>query len=204
MTKLRYADEVLGGVFVRLEPLAQAHLQGLVEAANESRETFGLTLVPDDARGMQAYIDDALSARDMGLAVPYASVRVSDGRVLGSTRFASAERWHWTDREKRASDLPDAVEIGWTWLRPSAQRSAANTEAKLSMLSLAFERWQVQRVMLKTDARNVRSRANIERIGGKLDGILRAHMPAYDGGVRDSAMYSILPAEWPAIRARFA
>lgn len=202
MTKLRYANEVLSGRFVRLEPLEHGHLRGLLEAASEDRATFGLTFVPEDLAGMQAYIDEAVTARDLGLAVPYATVRVRDGLVLGSTRFAAAERWSWPDRRAREPDLPDAVEIGWTWLRPSAQRSAANTEAKLAMLGLAFERWHVQRVMLKTDVRNLRSRANIERIGGKLDGVLRAHMPAFDGGVRDSAMYSILPGEWPAIRAR--
>jgi RimJ/RimL family protein N-acetyltransferase len=114
--------------------------------------------------------------------------------VVGSTRFGNIERW--------SSDAIDAVEIGWTWLAASAQRTAVNTEAKILMLDHAFGVWRVKRVTLKTDARNARSRAAIARIGGKLDGILRAHMPAADGGVRDSAVFSILAAEWPAHRAR--
>lgn len=98
--------------------------------------------------------------------------------------------------------MPDAIEIGWTWLAPSAQRTPVNTEAKHLMLALAFERWKVHRVTLKTDERNARSRANIERIGGKLDGILRAHMPASDGGVRNTAIYSIVASEWPVVAKR--
>jgi RimJ/RimL family protein N-acetyltransferase len=96
----------------------------------------------------------------------------------------------------------DAVEIGWTWLAASAQRTGINTEAKRLMLGHAFEVWEVHRVTLKTDARNQRSRAAIERLGAKLDGLLRGHMPAYDGEVRTSAVYSIVRDEWPAVRVR--
>ena len=92
------------------------------------------------------------------------------------------------------------MEIGWTWLRRSAQRSGANTEAKRLMLAHAFETWQVRRVTLKTDARNARSRAAIARLGATLDGLLRGHIPASDGGPRTSAVFSILDAEWPAVR----
>ena len=97
-------------------------------------------------------------------------------------------------------ETPDAVEIGSTWLAPSAQRTAINTHAKLLMLTHAFEAWAVLRVTLKTDARNLRSRAAIERIGARFDGVLRAHMPAFDGGVRDTAFYSIVAVEWPELR----
>ena len=96
---------------------------------------------------------------------------------------------------------PDGVEIGWTWLASSVQRSAINTEAKLLMLRHAFETWGARVVRLKTDRRNARSRAAIERIGGRLDGVLRAHTVGRDGALRDTAYYSIIESEWPAVRA---
>ena len=111
----------------------------------------------------------------------------------------NAERWEW----RRAGAHPDAVEIGSTWLTASAQRTPINTEAKLLMLTHAFEVWNVLRVTLKTDARNGRSRNAILRLGAQFDGVLRAHMPAYDiAEPRDSAYYSILASEWPDVRDR--
>ena len=111
----------------------------------------------------------------------------------------NAERWEWS----RGGVHPDAVEIGSTWLTASAQRTPINTEAKLLMLTHAFEVWEVLRVTLKTDARNARSRDAILRLGARFDGVLRAHMPAYDiAEPRDSAFYSILASEWPSVRDR--
>ena len=98
--------------------------------------------------------------------------------------------------------VPDACEIGYTWLASSAIRTGANTEAKLLMLRHAFEVWQVLRVCLHTDVRNLRSRAAIERIGGKLEGILRSHRMAADFTSRDSARYSIIASEWPDVKMR--
>ena len=197
----------LRGQHVRLEPLTREHTAGLVAAAvGGSRETFALTHVPADRAEMETYVDSALEDQRHGRAVPFATV--CDGRVVGSTRFGNIERWSWPPGApaQRPAGCADAVEIGWTWLTPAAQRTAVNTEAKLLMLAHAFEVWEVVRVTLKTDARNARSRAAIERIGGRLDGLLRGHMPAYDGTVRTSAVYSILAEEWPevakALRAR--
>jgi N-acetyltransferase len=102
----------------------------------------------------------------------------------------------------KTDGTPDAAEIGWTWLAPEAQRTAVNTSAKLLMLEYAFEVWHVRRVTLKTDARNERSRNAISRIGAHFEGILRAHVPAADGGIRDSAMFSILDSEWADVKAR--
>ena len=103
-------------------------------------------------------------------------------------------------------EFPDAVEIGGTWLSASAQRTGANTDAKLLMLTHAFDVWGVQRVDLKTDARNARSRAAIERLDARLDGVMRnwqpSLVPGEEGQPRDSALYSIIPSEWPAIRDR--
>lgn len=193
----------LDGRLVRLEPLDPAHVPALVAAADESRAHYGLTWVPGDAAAMARFVDAALAQAARGLEVPFATVDQRRGRVVGSTRFCNVERWPWSGAPAAPVPAgPDAVEIGHTWLAASAQRTYVNTEAKLLMLGHAFEVWRVRRVTLKTDARNVRSRAAIERLGARFDGILRAHMPAADGGVRDSAMYSMLAGEWPAARER--
>jgi RimJ/RimL family protein N-acetyltransferase len=200
-----FAPALLEGRHVRLEPLSPGHVAALARAATiDGRETFAWTSVPDDPEGMRAYVEAALADQRAGLAVPFATVAA--GEVVGSTRFGNAERWTWPpgSPHQRPAGCIDAVEIGWTWLAPRAQRTAVNTEAKLLMLGHAFEVWQARRVTLKTDARNARSRAAIERAGARLDGLLRAHMPAADDTPRTSAVYSILAAEWPAARERLA
>ena len=138
-----------------------------------------------------------------GKAVSFATIRISDGVVIGSTRFFDLERWAWPEGHPlQGRSSPDVCEIGYTWLTRSAIRTAANTEAKLLMLTHAFETWQVLRVCLHTDARNQRSRSAIERIGGQFEGILRAHRMAADFIARDSARYSILASDWPAVKRR--
>jgi RimJ/RimL family protein N-acetyltransferase len=151
------------------------------------------------------YVDVALAEQARGVSLPFATRRVADGRIVGSTRFMTMERWVWPaphGRQTRPVGCVDVVEIGATWLAPDAQRTAINTRAKLLMLTHAFETWDARRATLKTDARNVRSRTAIERLGARLDGVLRAHMPAADGAVRDTAFYSILAGEWPSVKAR--
>ncbi|HKA87170.1 MAG TPA: GNAT family protein [Haliangiales bacterium] len=191
---------------MRLEPLALVHAPALVAAATESRSTYAFTWVPEGLAAMEDYIRAALADQDKGLALPFATIDRATGAVVGSTRFGNIERWPPAPGAPPPppSAVPDAVEIGWTWLAARAQRTAINTEAKLLMLGHAFDVWGVARVTLRTDARNARSRAAIERLGAKLDGVLRAHMRAYDGGVRDTACYSILAREWPAVRERLA
>jgi len=194
---------LLDGRFVRLEPMSSAHVEALVAAAAESRATYGLTNVPDGVAAMAAYVATALDDVARGVAVPFVTFDKRRERVVGSTRFGRIERWSWPGTPVPPLPRgPDAVEIGWTWLAAGAQRTHVNTEAKLLMLTHAFEVWGVRRVTLMTDARNARSRANIERVGARLDGILRAHQPAWDGTIRDSAAYSMLPDEWPAARER--
>ena len=113
------------------------------------------------------------------------------------------ERWAWPEGHPlNGRDFPDACEIGYTWLASSAIRTGANTEAKLLMLRHAFEVWQVLRVCLHTDARNLRSQAAIERIGAEFEGVLRAHRMAADFIPRDSCRYSIVAAEWPAVKQK--
>ena len=196
-----FTDVTLTGRYVRLEPMGPRHVDGLVAAADEDRSTYGLTLVPADHEAMADYVANLVSLRDQGEDVPFVTCDAATGRVVGSTSFLTL-RWYF-DR-----DVPDAVEIGRTWLAASAQRTAVNTEAKLLMLTHAFETWEVVRVDLKTDARNERSRAAIERLGATLDGIVRNWQPSYvpgeEGRPRNSAMYSIVPEEWPALKQRLA
>jgi len=193
---------VLTGAHVRLEPLALEHVPALAAAASGPRETYAYTWVPEGEEAMRRYVEEALALAEAGAAVPFATVRRATGRVVGSTRFFNFEYFRWPEGARAPPQPPDAVEIGWTWLAADAQRTALNTEAKLLMLAHAFESWRVVRVNLRTDARNARSRAAIERLGARLDGILRAHVPASDGGVRDTTTYSLLAAEWPAAKAR--
>ena len=144
---------------------------------------------------MAAYVQRALEAPDV---VPFAIV--SQGRVVGTTRFLRME--HWSRLDDRPPDVPHVVDIGWTWLKASAQRTGVNTEAKFLMLRHAFETWRVFRVAIKVDAPNQRSRRSVESLGAKLDGIRRADRLAADGTLLDSAWYSIVQDEWPAVKAR--
>ena len=198
----RVRPVVLEGRDVRLEPLELGHAGALLAVAGGPRETYGFTMVPADEPAMIRYIEAALGEQDAGRALPFATVARATGRVVGSTRFGNIEFWPWPpgNPNQRGEDRPDAVEIGWTWLGAAAQRTAVNTEAKLLMLTHAFEEWRVHRVSLMTDSRNERSRNAILRLGARFDGVLRAQRPASDGGIRDTAAFSILESEWPMIR----
>ena len=185
---------------VRLEPLLAEHASLLLAAANESRATYAFTMVPSDLPGMQDYIEVALGELRRGESVPFA-VRDATGTIVGSTRFMRIERWSWPGAPAEPVPRgPDAVEIGFTWYAERAQRTALNTAAKLLLCAHAFERWGVRRVTWKTSALNGRSRRAIERLGARFDGVLRAHGPAVDGTVRDTAFYSMLASEWPDAR----
>jgi RimJ/RimL family protein N-acetyltransferase len=191
----------LSGKFVRLEPLDRGHLDGLVAAAAVDPTLYRWSLIPQGKAETSRYIDTALAGRDAGTALPFATICIADGAIIGSTRFFDIERWAWPrDHARYGLPDPDVCEIGYTWLTRSAIRTAANTEAKLLMLTHAFEAWQMLCVCLHTDARNQRSRAAIERIGGKPDGILRAHRMGADFTPRDSVRFSILAEEWPDVK----
>jgi N-acetyltransferase len=196
-------NRALQGQHVRLEPLEHRHLDGLVAAAGDDAALYQWSPVPRGKAEAASYIDTALAWRDAGSAVPFAIVRTNDDVVLGSTRFWNIERWSWPQgHPMRGRGVPDACEIGYTWLTRAALRTAANTEAKLLMLTHAFEVWQVLRVCFHTDSRNQRSRAALERIGGQYEGTLRAHRMAADYIPRDSVRYSIVAAEWPEVKKR--
>jgi N-acetyltransferase len=200
------ADVTLEGRLVRLVPLTLAHAEGLLAAAlSDPAEDYPFTFTPRDLPSMRAYIEAALASRKAGVHLPFATLEAATGEVLGTTRFGAIEYWAWPDGvQRRSKGNPDVAEIGWTWLARKAQRTGANTEAKLLMLTHAFEAWKVFRVMLKTDARNQRSRSAIARLGCRPDGVLRAWQPASDGGPRDTALFSMLARDWPEAKARLA
>lgn len=194
---------VLTGTHVRLEPLCLDHADGLAAASSVDPSLYQWSPVPQGRAEVIRYIESAIQMRDSGKAVPFATVRISDGTVLGSTRFFEIEQWPWPAGHPRQNlTTPDVCEIGYTWLAGSAIRTNANTEAKLLMLTYAFETWKVFRVCLHTDARNDRSAAAIERIGGRFEGVLRAHRLAADFIPRDSKRFSIIAAEWPEAKTR--
>jgi RimJ/RimL family protein N-acetyltransferase len=188
---------------IRLEPLGLQHLDGLLAAATADPSLYRWTVVPQTRQAMQTYVETAMALRDAGTGLAFATIRIDDGAVIGSTRYFDMERWIWpAGHARHANPHPDVCEIGYTWLTRSVIRTAANTEAKLMMLTQAFESWQMVRVCLHTDARNEQSRAAMERIGCKFEGILRSHRMSSDFIPRDSARYSIVAAEWPDAKCR--
>ena len=194
---------LLQGTHVCLEPLELRHAEGLVTASAGDSELYKWSPVPQSRAEAVTYVETALAWRDAGTAVSFAVVRVKDDAVIGSTRFFNLEFWAWPPgHPMHGRGVPDACEIGYTWYAREAIRTAVNTESKLLLLTHAFERWEVLRVCLHTDARNARSRAAIERIGGQFEGILRAHRMAADFIARDSARYSIIASEWPGVKRR--
>ncbi len=196
---------VLPGQYIRLESLGYHHVDGLVAASAMDPSLYQWTPVPQGKAEAISYVETALDWKSAHTAVPFAIVRVNDEVVIGSTRFWNLERWTWPQGHPlHDHPYPTVCEIGHTWLTRSAIRTAANTETKLLLLTYAFEVWQVVRVCFNTDARNERSRAAIERIGGQFEGILRAHRIASDDTARDSARYSIIASEWPAVKQRLA
>jgi RimJ/RimL family protein N-acetyltransferase len=195
----------LAGAVVRLEPLGPRHARGLAAAAAGAGDLYRMTKVPATEADAADYIALALAGRDAGTAAPFAVVRLADEAVIGSSRLWDLQWWPWPEGHPRhGHDGPDTCEIGHTWLAKSAIRTGANTEMKRLMLTYAFDTWGVESVCFHTDARNERSAAAIERIGGRFEGVLRSHRLATDLRPRDSARYSITAAEWPAVRARLA
>jgi N-acetyltransferase len=198
----------LEGTHVRLEPLREDHIPALAEAAALDRTSYAWTYTPEGVEQMTDYVRDALAKVATGAHVAFATVNRATGRdgadrVVGATRFCEIACWQWPPgASHQRHGVPDVVDIGFTWLAGPAQRTPVNTEAKLLMMTHAFEVWEVHRVALQTDVRNARSRAAIERIGGQLDGIMRADRPGSDDTVRTSARFSIVAAEWPTVKAR--
>ena len=182
------APVTLEGPRLRLEPLAEAHHAAFCAVGLDQdlwRWIPAPVRTPDE---MAAYIAHALAEQAHGRALPFAVIEKSSGRVIGSTRFGNIDLDH------------HRVEIGWTWLARPYQRTAANTEAKYLLLRHAFETLACIRVELKTDSLNERSRAAIQRIGAREEGILRNHMITASGRIRHTATYSIVDSEWLEVK----
>jgi RimJ/RimL family protein N-acetyltransferase len=178
----------LVGEFVRLEPLNLEHLDGLC-AVGLVEELWRLIPSPVDSRAaMENYIAAALEDQARGIALPFVTVENESNKIIGSTRFANIDV-----QNQRA-------EIGWTWITPAWQRTFVNTEAKLLMLTHAFETWKCIRVELKTDALNEKSRTAIRRLGALQEGIFRKHMICASGRLRDTVYFSILDIEWQNVK----
>ncbi len=182
----------LNGQSVRLEPLAGKHHDELVAAASDG-ELWNLwyTIVPEPGE-MMAEIERRLALQECGSMLPFAVIESATGRAAGMTTYMNV------DADNRR------VEIGSTWLRKSVQRTALNTECKLLLLSHAFDTLDCIAVEFRTSSANAQSRRAIERLGAKLDGILRSHARHKNGTLRDTVVYSITAAEWPAVRTRLA
>ncbi len=184
------ASPVLEGQRVRLEPLDERHVPGLLAATTDPGTWTWLFDRLDDEAALRAWLADALRARDAGTEFPFATFDARTGRVVGSTRYMAIAPAH------------RRLEIGWTWLTPAAWGTGINVEAKLLLLTHAFDTLGAMRVELKTDARNERSRAAILALGAQFEGVFRKHMRMADGRIRDSAWYAITDDDWPMVRAR--
>jgi RimJ/RimL family protein N-acetyltransferase len=185
----RWKVPVLEGRIVRLEPMSLEHEEGLWRASRDPETWRWLSLVqPQTREAWRSWMEQALGSAAAGIEIPL--VTLSDGDVVGSTRFLTLRPEH------------RSVEIGWTWLHPSAWNTGANVEAKLLQLRHAFDVWGCRRVELKTDALNERARRALEALGATFEGIHRKHMLVRGGENRDSAWYSVLDEDWPDVRAR--
>ncbi|GLX77285.1 GCN5 family N-acetyltransferase [Thalassotalea insulae] len=178
----------LNGDTVTLIPLSQTHAQELVYAANDG-ELYNLwfTSVPNDVT-INNYLDKAMTQLSAGTALPYVVMENVSGKVIGTTRLCNADSDH------------RRIEIGYTWYSKSYQRTAVNTEAKLLLLTHAFERLKVIAVEFRTHWHNLASRAAIARLGAKQDGVLRNHRIHSNGEYRDTVVFSIIEHEWPMVK----
>jgi N-acetyltransferase len=183
-------SETLEGNYVRLEPMRLDHHDLLCEVGLVSELwlwTMNQCLTPDD---MRKYMETALDDLAKDAALPFVTIDKVSNKIVGSTRFGNIDL-----KNKKA-------EIGWTWLNPEWQRTYINTEAKLLMLAHGFEIWDCNRIELKTDRLNEKSRNAIQRLGATEEGILRSHMLTDAGRRRDTVYFSILREEWPEIKRR--
>lgn len=179
----------LRGERVALEPLSPDHAEGLWEAAQAEQIWAWLTALNESRERFERWLETSVAATREGREGVFAVRELAGGELVGSSRFMAA----------RPADR--VVEIGWTWFNPRVWRSGVNTETKLLQMTHAFETLGCVRVELKTDARNERSRAAIAALPAQFEGVLRNHMIVPEIGQRDSAYYSVIDSEWPAVRA---
>ena len=189
----------LVGEHVILEPMRRDHVSDIARAAADDRSTYDWTIVPDGPEEAAEYVDTLVTGADWLETAAFVQRRTTDDTVVGCTRYLNPA-WPLGRAD------PDEVEVGGTWLSTDAQRTAVNTEAKLLLLTHAFDGWGVQRLAICTDARNERSRTAIVRIGAAYEGVLRRHRRAYTDDqpreLRDTAVYAVIAPEWPRVRTR--
>ena len=185
----RLEPVTLEGSIVRLEPLSLGHVPALAEVALDPAIWRWTIARPTNEAELRAWAKTTIAARAAGTELPFATVDCASGRPIGSSRFMNIALDH------------RRIEIGWTWVGTAFQRTGANREAKLLMLSHAFDTLGCRRVEFKTDALNEKSRRALLGIGAQFEGIFRNHMVMPDGRMRDSAYYSVIDSEWPAVRA---
>jgi len=180
---------ILEGESVKLAPLESDYLEELWEAASDESLWLWTANIIKSKEDLRGYIETALDEKARKVSLPFVTINKSANKIVGSTRFGNI------DVKNRR------VEIGWTWINPEWQRSFVNTEAKLLMLTHAFESWNCVRVELKTDALNAKSRNAILRLGAKEEGILRRHQITDAGRFRDTVYFSIIDSEWQTVKA---
>jgi N-acetyltransferase len=180
----------LAGSIVRLEPLAEAHLEGLAEVAFDESIWHWTLARPTDLDGLRSWLESALGNAAAGSELPFATIDLASGRPIGSTRFMSIAPEH------------RRLEIGWTWVAPAWQRRGANQEAKYLQLQHAFEELGANRVEFKTDSLNEKANPALLAIGATFEGTFRNHMIMPGGRLRHSNYYSVTGEEWPDRKAK--
>jgi RimJ/RimL family protein N-acetyltransferase len=187
---MQVAPVTLGGRVVRLEPITREHIPALCEVGLDADIWRWYAQAIRTAEDMAGAVETALKEQAQGVTLPFVIIGAASGRVVGSTRYLNVDRTH------------HRLEIGWTWLARPWRRTAINTEAKYLLLRHAFETLHCIRVELKTDSLNEPSRTAILRIGAREEGTFRNHMITESGRLRHSVYYSIIEAEWPAVKTR--
>lgn len=180
----------LDGRLVRLEPMSRSHLDDLARVAMDPAIWRWTIARPTDRTTLEAWMSTAMTNAEAGAELPFVTMERVSGRAIGSSRYMSIAAEHLR------------LEIGWSWVAPAWQRSGANREAKLLMLTHAFESLGCNRVEFKTDSLNEPARAALLAIGGTFEGIFRNHMVMPEGRLRHSAWYSVTTGEWPAVKSR--
>jgi len=188
-TRMQVTPVTLQARHVTLAPLMLEHADALAEVGLDPSLWQWIPNPVTTPQEMHAYVATALDERERGVALPFVILDRASGRPIGSTRYAKIEPLH------------RRLEIGWTWYALASQRTAANTETKLLLLAHAFETLRANRVELKTDALNERSRRAILRLGATQEGVFRRHVVCASGRVRDTVYFSIIDSEWPAVKA---
>ena len=184
----RLGPVTLNGTYIRLEPMRPGHATALLDAGGADEIWEWMPAKPTTPESMEGWIARTLEAEAQGREYPFVVVRLSDQRIIGSTRYLDVNEQDRT------------TEIGWTWYAPETWGSEVNPEAKYLLMRHAFEDWHAIRVALKTDINNVHSQAAIVKLGARYEGTLRNQRIRRDGSFRDTVLYSIIESEWPAAK----